>query len=166
MKTLVVIRHAKAVAHDAAPTDVERALAPRGHRDALLMSQRVADELTVPDVMLVSTAQRTTETASYFIDAWGLGAHAVHRDARIYDAPLRTLLTVIAELPDDVSTAVVVGHNPSVSDVVYYLTSGEYGGMATCTVVVVEMNSAMSWDEVAAGTGRVQRVFESSSHLD
>lgn len=166
MKTLIVIRHAKAVAHDEAQTDFERALAPRGHRDALVMSQRVANEQPVPDVMLVSTARRTTETASYFTDAWGIGAHAVHRDARIYDAPLRTLLTLIAELPNDVSSAVIVGHNPSVSDLVYYLTSGEYGGMATCTVVVVEMKSAASWDEVAAGTGRVRHSYEpeSASH--
>lgn len=165
MKTLIVIRHAKAVAHDEAHTDFERALAPRGHRDALVMSQRVANEQPVPDVMLVSTARRTTETASYFTDAWGIGAHAVLRDARIYDAPLRTLLTLIAELPNDVSTAVLVGHNPSVSDLVYYLTSGEYGGMATCTVVVVEMKSAASWDEVAAGTGSVRCSYESASPL-
>ena len=166
MKTLIVIRHAKAVAHDAAPTDFERALAPRGHSDALHIAVRAAVECPAPDLMLVSTARRTTETSAYFIDAWHMSEEAVLHQARVYDAPLRTLLSLIAELPETADTVAIVGHNPSVSDLVFYLTSGAYAGMSTCTTVVVDMEHAASWDEVAAGTGRVRRVIEPLSRLD
>lgn len=166
MKTLIIIRHAKAVAHDAAPTDFERALAPRGHSDALHIAARVATDCPAPNLLLVSTARRTTETAAYFIDAWRMSEEAVLREARVYDAPLRTLLSLITELPQSADTVAIVGHNPSVSDLVFYLTSGAYAGMSTCTTVIVDMEHAASWEEVAAGTGRVRCVIETSSHLD
>lgn len=163
MKTLIVIRHAKAVAHDAAPTDFERSLAMRGRTDAEKMSSHVAKAHQAPDLMIVSTARRTTETAAFFIDAWKLVENNIRREPHIYDAPLRTLLSIIAELPDAASTVAIVGHNPSVSDLVYYLTSGGSAGIATCTTVVVDMEHADSWDEVAAGTGRVRNVYSPES---
>jgi phosphohistidine phosphatase len=166
MKTLIVIRHAKAVSHDAAPTDFERALALRGHQDAAHVSLHVAVSHPAPDMMIVSTARRTTETASYFIDAWKLAEQNVVREPRVYDAPLRNLLTLIAELPDNVATVAIVGHNPSVSDLVFYLTSGASAGLATCTVVVVDMEHASSWDEVAAGTGSLRETSAPALLLD
>lgn len=160
MKTLIVIRHAKAVAHDAAPTDFERSLAPRGHDDALRVAAHLSANCPAPEMMLVSTAQRTEETAVYFAAAWNIDQQAIVHEPRVYDAPLRMLMTVIAELPENVSTVAIVGHNPSVSDLVYYLTSGEYAGMSTSTAVIVDMQHAATWDEVASGTGRVRAVYE------
>ncbi len=160
MKTLYVIRHAKAVAHDAAPTDFERALARRGHSDAARIASRIALVCPAPDVMLVSTALRTSETARYFIEAWNLGAGTVQREPRVYDAPLHVLMELVEELPDGAASAAIVGHNPGVTDLVSYLTSGRSGDLSTCAVAVIEMPAAASWDEVAAGTGRLRATYE------
>jgi len=163
MKTLIVIRHAKAVAHDAAPTDFERALAPRGHEEAARVATHLSAHCPAPDMMIVSTAKRTEETAVHFAAAWNIDQGAIVHEPRVYDAPLRMLMTLIAELPENVSTVAIVGHNPSVSDLVYYLTSGEYAGMSTSTVVIVDMQHAVTWDEVASGTGRVRAVYEAAT---
>lgn len=160
MKTLYVIRHAKAVAHDAAPTDFERALSQRGHSDAARVATRVALEFPAPDVMLVSTAQRTSETARYFIEAWNLGAGSVQREPRVYDAPLRMLMKLVESLPSGAASSAIVGHNPGLSDLVSYLVTGRHGNLSTCEVAAIEMPAATSWDEVAAGTGRLRATYE------
>lgn len=160
MKTLFIIRHAKAVSHDAAPTDFERVLAQRGHSDAARVSSRVALEYPAPDVMLVSTARRTSETSRYFIEAWNLGAGVVQREPHLYDARLQMLMKYVAALPGEAASAAIVGHNPGVSDLVRYFTSDHSGDLSTCAVAVIEMPAAASWDEVAAGTGRLRATYE------
>ncbi len=160
MKTLFIIRHAKAVAHDAAPTDFERGLAQRGHSDAARVASNVALEHSAPDVMLVSTALRASETARYVIKAWNLGASVVLWEPRVYDAPLHVLMKLVAALPGEAASAAIVGHNPGLSDLVRYLTSAHSGDLSTCAVAVIEMPAAASWDEVAAGTGRLRATYE------
>jgi phosphohistidine phosphatase len=159
MKTLIVIRHAKAVAHDAAPTDYERALAPRGHRDAQQMALHVAESGPRPDVLLVSTSMRTTETAAYFIEAWKLTEEQITREQRVYNASLRMLTSLLPALPESASCVAIVGHNPGVSELVEYLASGHTGSMPTSAVAVVDLLHAETWDEVAAGTGRVRGAY-------
>jgi phosphohistidine phosphatase len=159
MKTLIIIRHAKAVAHDAVPTDYERALAPRGHRDAQQVAVHAAEGGLRPDLLIVSTSMRTTETAAYFIEAWKLLEEQIAREQRVYDASLHMLTSLLPALPESASCVAIVGHNPGVSELVEYLASGNIGSMPTSAVAVIDMLHAETWDEVAAGTGRVRSVF-------
>lgn len=160
MKTLIIVRHAKAVAHDAVPTDYERTLAPRGHRDAQQMAQHVCQNGPQPDLLLVSTSMRTTQTAAYFIDAWKLTEDQVVPEPRVYNASLHILTSLLPALPESASCVAIVGHNPGVSELVEYLASGHIGSMPTSAVAVVDMLHAETWDEVAAGTGRIRSVYD------
>jgi phosphohistidine phosphatase len=101
----------------------------------------------VPDIDLavVSPAERTRST-------WALAsaqlAHApdLRIDDRVYAASGRELHGVVSELPDELGTVVLVGHNPGVEDLVHELT-GTWVPMPTSALAVVD------WDGTWAHPG-------------
>jgi phosphohistidine phosphatase len=113
MRRLVVFRHAKAVGHDETP-DHERALTARGRRDAATMGRYLASEGLRPDLVLVSTSLRTRETWDEAAPA--LGPAEPRLDRALYLAPPNLLLALVQALPDEVSSAMIIGHNPGLEE--------------------------------------------------
>lgn len=60
MPTLILLRHAKAEAHNL--EDFQRSLALRGRRQAIAVGEALTEEGLVPDLALVSAAARTKQT--------------------------------------------------------------------------------------------------------
>jgi phosphohistidine phosphatase len=117
-RTLVVIRHAKSDwQHDL--VDEERPLAPRGRREAPLIGPWVTANAGEVDLVICSTAVRTRETLALS----GLTPATVTYDGRVYAATYQELMSVVDEVPDEVTTAALVGHNPGLSDLVRTLTN-------------------------------------------
>jgi phosphohistidine phosphatase len=145
--TLVLMRHAKSDYPDDTP-DHERPLAGRGRRDAPRIGEWIRDNGYPPDLVLCSTAQRTRQT--WDLVAAELGASpAVSYDPRIYEASTLGLLMLVRELPDDVGTAMIVGHNPGTADLIAGLTGQQLTSFPTAAVAVVRL--AGRWDSVAPG---------------
>jgi phosphohistidine phosphatase len=75
----------------------------------------------VPDHVVVSPARRAAQTW----ERAGAPGAAPTVDPRIYENTVDDLLAVIAEVPDDDTTLVVVGHNPSVGQLAASLGDGQ-----------------------------------------
>jgi phosphohistidine phosphatase len=113
-RTLILARHAKAEQVEGKP-DHDRALAPRGRKDARAIGAWLSDpsQVGVLDLALCSTSERTRQT----LDAvWAGGASAkdIRFDERIYDGGAARLLDVLREVPDSVNTVLLIGHAPGV----------------------------------------------------
>ncbi len=121
-RTIVVMRHAKA--EEDGPNDVERALAARGHRDAAATGAWLAARGLVPAHALVSAARRTRETWKSVASAGGW-AVAPDLDLGLYSAGVEAALDLVRRIPDDVSTTVLLGHNPTVASLAQLLDDGE-----------------------------------------
>jgi phosphohistidine phosphatase len=118
---LLLIRHAQAAA--GAP-DRERPLTDHGVRAAAAIGTWLRDTGRAPDRVLVSTALRAQQT--WAAAAGSLGADVESTvDQRIYDNTVEALLDLIGEVPDEVGTVAVVGHNPSVGELAFTLDDGE-----------------------------------------
>ena len=119
-RVLVLIRHAKAVAD--APSDVQRPLAGRGHRDAAAAGKWLAELGITPDLVVTSQAVRARETWEEI----GLASAVqdVQIDERIYENTVADLLAVITDVTDDVQTLALVGHNPSMHGLAITLADG------------------------------------------
>ena len=112
--TLHVLRHAKSRWDDPGLSDVDRPLAPRGRKAAKRLA-RVLDQHGVrPQLVLCSPALRATQTLDRVLP--GLGSPDVVFDERLYHAWADELLARLQEIPDDVSEALVVGHNPGLAE--------------------------------------------------
>ncbi|MGN6472134.1 MAG: SixA phosphatase family protein [Mycobacteriales bacterium] len=161
-RVLVLVRHAKAVA--AAGTDALRPLTDRGHRDARAAGQWLAGLGIAPDLAVVSPTIRAQETWADIAHA--LPEHEEHVDHRIYDNTLTTLLEVVADVRDTITTLVLVGHNPSMHGLAVALDDGDGDDEAstvirseypTCGIAIFDVSDP--WQSLGTGSGRL-RVFE------
>jgi phosphohistidine phosphatase len=118
-RTLVLIRHAKSAD---GPVDLDRELAGRGRQDAAAIGSWLAARGVAPDRVVVSPAVRARQT--WQRASQNVAAPDPERDGRIYDNDPDALLEVIRETPDDVTTLVLVGHNPSFAQLAYDLDDG------------------------------------------
>ena len=112
-RQLILLRHAKSDWPDV--PDRDRPLAKRGRRDAPRIGRWLHEHGYQPDVVVCSDARRTRQT-------WDLvapelvGSPAVRLEPRAYAASAMTLLYLAQELPARYRTALLIGHNPGLSE--------------------------------------------------
>lgn len=111
MRTLVLMRHAKSDYPDGV-ADHERPLADRGVREAGLAGDWLRDNVTVIDAVLCSSAVRTRQTLA----RTGIQAPVRYAD-ELYGTGPGTMLGEINGISEDVGALLVVGHEPTVSQV-------------------------------------------------
>jgi phosphohistidine phosphatase len=145
MPTLLVLRHAKAAPGGGTP-DIERSLTERGRRDAEAAGEWLRGRGLTPDLVLCSTAARTRET----LERLAVPA-PVRYESQIYANDADALLTLVRETDDDVRTLLLVGHNPSVHQLVHDLTGAAPNAYPTCALAVIEW--AGGWTDAWPGAG-------------
>jgi phosphohistidine phosphatase len=152
-RTLVLIRHAKSAD---GPVDVDRPLAARGARDATAIGAWLNGVGLVPDRVVVSPALRARQTwnaaAAHLADA-----PEPMLDERIYDNDEDLLLELIRETPEQVSSLVLVGHNPSFGQLAYDLDDGTGDEDARQDLLTGFPTSAIAIYEVSTGWSEVGR---------
>lgn len=109
---LTLVRHAKSSWKEIGQTDHERTLNGRGRRDAPVMANRLIDRQCIPDLILCSSAVRTQQTASVFMDAFKLGDEALRVQRQLYLCTPETLLEQIGAVEDGPRHIMVIAHNP------------------------------------------------------
>lgn len=153
MRTLVIMRHAKAEA--SAPTDFERRLTDRGHLDAHEAGQWLALQEVTPDDALVSGAARTSETWEDVATGAGWELEIAQSVDALFSAGTDTALDLIRETEPTVQTLVVIGHNPTAGMLAQLLDDGNgdeeagnalVAGFPTCAVAVYSVDG--DWDEL------------------
>lgn len=157
-RTLVLLRHAKAQA-PGAPPDIERPLTERGRADAGAIGTWLADEGMRPGLVICSPAVRTRQTwhevaiALATTDPSG-GAPEVHYEQKLYDGGRTELVDLLRAVSDDITTVLVIGHNPTVSDVSMLLSPDHTGGPfnALHTSGLAVHGIAGSWSTCEPGT--------------
>ena len=112
-RRLILLRHAKSDWPDV--PDRDRPLAKRGRRDAPRIGRWLHEQGYQPDVVVVSAATRTRQTWDLVAPELG-GSPAVHFEPRAYAASALTLLYLAQELPARYRTALLIGHNPGLSE--------------------------------------------------
>jgi len=140
-RTLILLRHAKSD-WSGGEADIARPLAKRGRRQAPDAGRWLAANLDRVDLAVVSPANRARST--WRLVSAGLDVAARTRiDDRLYAASDDELLTVVRELPDDVETVVLVGHNPGIEDLITLLT-GDWAPMPTSALAVITVSGSWS----------------------
>ena len=152
-RTLALLRHAKS-AYPAGVVDQDRPLAPRGAREAGLAGDWLRANLPAIDLVLCSTATRARQTvARAGVDA------AVRYVERLYGASPSTLIDEINTVADDVTTLLLVGHEPAISALALDLagTNGtnreaaEQVSKKLPTSGIVVLHVAGRWQQVEPG---------------
>ena len=155
MKTLLLLRHAKA--ENAAPgsSDINRSLNERGKKEAQTIGTFIRKQNLRVELVLCSPAVRARETAELVLSAAEVTAD-VRFDQRIYEAGPHQLLEVISEVDENKSAVLLVGHNPGMEDLLRALT-GREEPLATGTLVKIDFSFDV-WSRVAADSGSLELI--------
>jgi phosphohistidine phosphatase len=155
-RTLVLLRHAKAEPFGEHP-DFDRKLTKNGEADADAAGSWLADQGLRPDLVLCSPAARTRQTwhgaaVALAQAAPDPAAPEVHYEPSLYSGGRTEVVDLLRAVPDDIDTVLVVGHNPTISDVSVLL--GGYDsvddGLRTCGLAVHRVEDP--WSETEPGS--------------
>jgi phosphohistidine phosphatase len=150
MKKLLLVRHAKAT-HETGFADFERPLKPSGLQDAAIMAGRLKETGHIPQLLVASPALRTLSTAN--VISQHLGIPAAEEILGIYDASQNQLVDIISQLNDDYDFIGLVGHNPGIGQVLYYLTS-KIHDVPPGAVALIEFDTK-TWETIGEKTGKL-----------
>lgn len=121
MKRLTLMRHAEARWKDADLSDLERPLNRRGTAAAEAMARRLLERQLIPDLLLVSPARRTRQTAEIVARELSIPARRVVHEEALYLASADDVLKVVQGAGPRVGHLLVIAHNPGVSELVQRL---------------------------------------------
>ncbi len=154
MKKLIVTRHAKSSWNNNSLSDFQRPLNNRGIKDAPVMADRLANRNLIPELVVSSTAVRALETTELLMTTLRLGTEKLITTDSIYEAPLSALEQAVCNLPDHVTLAMIVGHNPGVSSLCDHLCSNANLQMPTCAMACFDLD-VNQWADVYRDCGEM-----------
>jgi phosphohistidine phosphatase len=114
---LTLLRHGEAQALDSCPEDFERALTRRGSIEVQEIAARIVERDLIPDLILVSPAERAWSTAEIVADACELDAKQVQCARELYLASPETTWRLLANKDASLKHILICGHNPGLSQV-------------------------------------------------
>jgi phosphohistidine phosphatase len=121
VKTLILMRHAHAAQGE---DDFARPLTDRGQKQAEVVGADLQELGLVPDSVVCSSALRARRTAEIVAALLAFSGEIVKSDL-LYDASMMDYFKAIQGTADAANTLLLVGHNPSVSEVLMALTQHE-----------------------------------------
>jgi phosphohistidine phosphatase len=151
--TLILLRHAKS-AWPQETADADRPLAKRGHRDALAVGRWLRDQGPKIDLVVCSPALRAVQTCDLAAAQLEV-IPRVHRNKWLYGASEQDLLIAIKKLPDQASTALLVGHNPGLENFLALLT-GVVEPLKTSAIAI--MTTPGSWEQNRPGSWSLRKL--------
>ena len=158
MKTLTIIRHAKAESPEEFVNDFDRPLAPRGRKDAGHVAKFLTRLEPPIDWLISSPAVRTRQTMEQIATGLAFGESIIWQDS-VYLADAETLLHVLSETPQDIEHVVLVGHNPGMEELIAGLCTGSppHLNLAMPTAALAHLHLEIFWwNQIRWGCGQLQ----------
>jgi len=153
-KTLYLVRHADADWTNSNPFDFDRNLSKHGKCEAMTMGQHLQQSGISPDLVICSMARRAIQTLEHLAPPMEIPiADALLRKS-MYEAPASTLLQIIQELDDPFKSAMLIGHNPSMSQLAARLTGERIHNMPTCAMATVSL-PVNHWKDAGMAIGQL-----------
>ncbi len=154
MKVICLVRHAKSSRDDPSLRDFDRPLNVRGKKQAPWLGRRLKESNVHPGVVISSPARRAMATAEILAEEIRYPPEKIITEPEIYESGVPAILKVVGNIARDHDVAVVVGHNPALSDLINYLSRRELDELPTAGIVGLKFN-VDSWKKIARGKGEV-----------
>jgi phosphohistidine phosphatase len=150
-KQLILFRHGKSDWDASYGRDHNRPVSERGVKAAQAMGRQLAAANKVPDLAITSSAVRARTTLELAIAA-GNWTCPIQVSDDLYEAAIEQVLEVIHQTSNQHTVLMLVGHEPTWSETVSYLTGGGTVRMPTAAMVCLEFE-VVTWQQVEYGRG-------------
>lgn len=150
VRKLFILRHGEAES-GRNWTDINRPLTDQGKKDVLGVGVKLNHKGVRFDRILCSTARRTRETASLFLEPFTEAPEVIFQE-ELYNAPLDQVQHSIMNIPNDDKSVALIGHNPSVSSLATYLLNGQFVSLSPGQLIAFDL-SIEDWSDLYKGCG-------------
>src|ERR1044072_9796764 len=124
-KKLLLLRHAKSSWDDPSLSDYDRPLNNRGKQNASTMGNFLKKENLIPDLIISSPAKRANKTADIIAKKSGYDKTILESKV-LYAATIDDYRDVIQNIKNEYKSVLLVGHNPTIEDVVERVAGESY----------------------------------------
>lgn len=145
------MRHSKSSHENKSLKDFDRPLNSRGERDAPLMGKIIYQKGIVFQEVISSPAERAIQTARLFCEQIAYPFYNIKEDYNLYASSTTELLFLIKNLSETSDNILLVGHNPSLTDLSNYLSNFSIDNIPTSGIVELSY-LRKSWMEVEMGS--------------
>jgi phosphohistidine phosphatase len=147
-RRLTLLRHAKAQSIDSCAEDFERALTRRGCIEAEEIARVILQRGLVPDLILVSPAERAWATAEIVAKACELDAKQLQCARELYLGTPESIWRVVQARDAGLAHVMICGHNPGLSQIASRLgPSPQPRELPTAGIASAEWRNA-SWEDL------------------
>ena len=150
MKSLYLIRHAKAMPATLMMADRDRPLVEQGEHDAKKLGKRLHHDKLHVDLMISSPARRALSTARIIAHKLVQDENRIVIDDRIYASDVDTLMGIIGDTNPEVGSLMLFGHNPTLSALARRLCE-EIDDMPTCALARFRFDMH-AWSDIGMAT--------------
>ena len=155
MKTLYLVRHAKSSWKYPRLDDFERPLNKRGRKNAPFMGSILKELKVAPDLIISSPANRAATTARIIADTIDYPLEKIRYDETIYASSEYDLLQVIQQLDDGANQAMLVSHNPAITELANSIGDTAISNIPTCGVCCINLDIS-SWAKIGDQRGKLK----------
>lgn len=148
MKTIYVIRHAKSSWDTPNLIDHERPLLEKGIKRTKLVGEYLVKNNIKTGLLISSDAVRALETSKLIAEAIGYPAESIKTDHRIYHEGANHVYDVLNEVPQNIDSVMIVGHNPTLTDFINDFLDKEMDWLPTSGMVSFSFETD-EWKEIA-----------------
>lgn len=149
-KVLLILRHAKSSWKNKKVNDHDRPLNKRGRKEAVKMGEYLKNMNLMPDTIITSSALRAIETTTLLCRQSGYNG-LVEVNFSFHEGNTTSYLQSISTSHEDKDMLLIVGHNPTLEQLISLLTNKTVR-LPTCTLVQIKLNIA-NWNKVIHHSG-------------
>lgn len=154
MKTLYLVRHAKASRDKKGITDWERPLTPSGIQRATKVAKKLSAKKAVPDKMISSYAFRALNTGLIFAAQMRYPLAAVEIDDILYMKKASQITDMLKKQNDSITSIMLFGHNPSISELCNDITRKKSKELPTSAVTCIQFKTD-KWSNIGKIAGKI-----------
>jgi len=159
-KQLIVMRHAQTQDISEVANDFERELTPHGLVQAQYIATQLFELNSLPKIVVYSNARRVMQSCAALQAQW-LDKCIYIIEPKMYNANLETWLSVAKHALEKYSSIMLVGHNPTSTQAVQYLSNKRIPYLKPAMVAILETQNP-DFDSLFAGQFHLKQIL----HID
>jgi phosphohistidine phosphatase len=155
MKTIILVRHAKATKSMMAIDDIDRPLVEEGIRDAYFMGLWLKNNKHIPDLIITSPAVRAYGTGMVMARMLEYPLNKIKINHDLYEKGHEGYCDTISSIKKEQKTVMLFGHNPDISGFAMWLCEKFNINMPTAGIVGIDLKID-DWEEINDARGSLK----------
>ena len=147
-KVLHVVRHAKSSWDYDGIADIDRTLKSKGIRNAYEISRKIKLSQPSPQLIISSPAIRALHTAVIFARVLEFPLKKLEINTLLYESSAEKIIELIRKSPEDITSVMIFGHNPDLTDLVNYFLKQPLMDIPTSGAVILKFKTT-NWKEIS-----------------